>query len=62
MILNRLKYLNPIIGNKQKQILRKLKIRNKTKTHRPNQNTDSCPGITQRKTKKMRSVRLKSTE
>ena len=40
MLPTRFKYIDPIIEKKQKSILRKSKIRNKTKTHRPNQKTD----------------------
>ena len=46
---------------KRKTILRKSKIRNKTKTHRPNQLTDYGLAITQKKNK-IRPFRLKSTE
>ena len=40
MLPIRFKYLDNTIEKKQKTIFRKLKIRNKTKTHRPNQKTD----------------------
>ena len=61
MIPIQFKYLDSIIKKKNK-ILRKSKIRNKTKTHRPNQKMDFRPAITQKKIKKMRPDRLKSTE
>ena len=48
MLHIRLKYLNPIIEKKQKKILGKSKIRNKTKTHRHNQKMDFWPAITQK--------------
>ena len=41
------KYLDPMI-KKRKTILRKSKIRNKTKTHRPNQKMNFWPTITQK--------------
>ena len=40
MLLIRFKYLNPIIKKKQKTILSKSKIQNKTKTHLSNRKTD----------------------
>ena len=40
MIPIRFKYLNPIIEKRQKYVLRKSKIRNKTKTHGPHQKAD----------------------
>ena len=40
MLPIRFKYLDPMIKKKGKTILRKSKIRNKTKTHRPNQKMD----------------------
>ena len=47
MLPIRFKYLDPIIEKKKKSILRKSKIRNKTKTNRPNQKTDFWLVITQ---------------
>ena len=40
MLSIRFKYLDPIIKKKRKTVLRKSKIQNKTKTHRPNQKTN----------------------
>ena len=62
MLPIRLKYHDPMIKKKRKRIFRKSKIRNKTKTHQPNQKQGFLTRHHAKKTKKMRTLRLKSTE